>query len=108
QGRRRSCCLDRRRRHERQQRSRPDRLRRGAHGEVERAPDGRKQIHAVRTAMQFIASLWAWCEASSLHATIALWVLYALGSLFNALVRWLTSRNWAAIAERHPRWAGFF
>lgn len=55
--------------------------------------------------MQWIASLWAWCNATSLHAYIAIIVIGILGMMGNAIIRWATPR-WPDWAKTNPRKAG--
>lgn len=53
----------------------------------------------------FVAHVWSWCLASPANAVFALAVL---GFVANVATRFLTSKEWAAWCEKHPRVVGLF
>ena len=53
--------------------------------------------------MQSLRAVWAWCNETTAHAFVALWVV---GTLINLSIEVSMSKRWETWAAAHPRLAG--
>lgn len=58
--------------------------------------------------MRYITAIWDWCNATSFHAYVAIFIFGAIFSIVNLVIQKATTANWDDFAKRKPRLAGVF